>query len=107
MRFAGHSAVYHSPTPSVPVLPLTPALQPSPARSMVDPPIAEAPGCQQTASAPVTLRESQAAIQSHAAPSSEDVRALPHRMPDRCRGPPLCILLGASRLSIRAPQGVD
>ena len=66
--------MYHSPTPSVPVLPLTPALQPSLARSMVDAPIKEAPRPEQTASAPVTQRESRAAVQSHA-PGSEEVRA--------------------------------
>ena len=75
MCSAGHSAVYHSPTPSVPVLPLAPALQPSPARSMVGAPASEPPEPQQPASAPVTRRESQAAVQAHAAPRSEDVRA--------------------------------
>ncbi len=68
--------MYHSPTPSVPVLPLTPALQPSPARSMVDAPISETPEPEQTASAPVTQRESRDAVQSHIAPGSQDVRAL-------------------------------
>lgn len=77
MCVAGHSAVYHSPTPSVPVLPLAPALQSPPACSMVSAPASEAPGPQQTASAPVTRRESQAAVQAHAPPSTEEVRTLP------------------------------
>ena len=68
---AGHNAVYRSPTPSVPLLPLAPALQPAPAHSRADAGVSEAHGHKQPASAPTTCTENRAATEPHIIPTSQ------------------------------------
>ena len=71
---AGANAVYRSPTPSVPVLPLAPAPQPATAREKPATYVGETISLEQPASAPVTSRESSFEADAFASPSSHAVR---------------------------------
>ena len=71
---AGANAVYRSPTPSVPVLPLALAPQPATAREKPASYVGETISRKQPASAPVTSRGSSVEADAFASPSSHAVR---------------------------------
>jgi hypothetical protein len=75
---AGANAVYRSPTPSVPVLPLAPATQHATAREKPATYVGEAISRKQPVSAPVIRRASIIEADAFASPSSHAVRPLPH-----------------------------